>query len=85
MYLNIEARNKSIIGAKNAIKTQQITLKHLKNKTNIDKNDVLTILSDSQRFVDAILYFKHRFWPKIANLTPKTDRITPPSYCFSAL
>ena len=30
MYLNIEARNISIIGAKNAIKTQQITLKHLK-------------------------------------------------------
>ena len=35
MYLNFEARNKSIIGAKNAIKTQQITLKTLKTMKQI--------------------------------------------------
>ena len=35
MYLNFEARNISIIGAKNAIKTQQITLKTLKTMKQI--------------------------------------------------
>ena len=33
-------------------------------RTDIGKNDVLTVLSDSHRLIDEFWYFKHRFVPK---------------------
>ena len=54
-------------------------------RTYIGKKDVFTILSDNHRLVDEILYFKHRFRPKMGNLTPKTSAEKCPFYDFSAL
>ena len=39
-------------------------------RTDIGKNDVLTVLLDSHGLVDEFGHYEHRFWPIIGNLMP---------------